>query len=78
MVSLQTWVIRMPNYVKLDTRPFSKETYIGQETSADGAGDRERSMLTKLEVENTVRWKWTKDDYGVDVRSLYPFISKTR
>lgn len=60
----------MPNYVKVDSRPFSKETYTGPENSIDGAEDRERSMLTKLEVENTVRWKWTKDDFGIDVRYI--------
>ena len=68
----------MPNYVKLDSRPFSKETYVGPEQTSDGFGERERSMLTKLEVENTVRWRWTKDDYGIDVRHVCPKCDNVR
>lgn len=31
---------------------------------------RERSMTIKLKVENTLRWKWTKDEMGNDVSEL--------
>jgi len=30
---------------------------------------RERSMTIKLKVENTVRWRWAKDEFGQDVSS---------
>jgi RNA polymerase-associated protein LEO1 len=33
---------------------------------------REKSMTIKLKVENTMRWRWTKDDMGHDV-SIGPF-----
>ncbi|KAI0084462.1 Leo1-like protein-domain-containing protein [Irpex rosettiformis] len=66
------WVIRMPNFVKVDSKPFHPETYIGPEQEDDDAqpGEtlREKSMSIKLKVENTVRWRWTKDENGRDRR----------
>lgn len=32
---------------------------------------REKSMSIKLKVENTIRWRWTKDKNGQDVSQLY-------
>ncbi|KAJ6496781.1 RNA polymerase II-associated protein [Mycena vulgaris] len=59
------WVIRMPNFVKVDSKPFHHETYMGPEQEEDEAQQaetlREKSMSIKLKVENTVRWRWTKD-----------------
>lgn len=65
----------MPNFIKLDSKPFHPETYIGpeqedEETSTPEAL-REKSMSIKLKVENTVRWRWVKDEFGNDV-SLFP------
>ncbi|KAG6813820.1 hypothetical protein H0H92_006764 [Tricholoma furcatifolium] len=62
------WVIRMPNFVKVDSKPFHSDTYMGPEHDDEELGDnvRERSMSIKLKVENTVRWRWTKDENGVD------------
>lgn len=68
----QHWVIRMPNFVKVDSKPFHPDTYMGPEHDEDevqhGENLRERSMTIKLKVENTVRWKWGKDELGQDVR----------
>ncbi|KAJ7173774.1 RNA polymerase II-associated protein [Mycena filopes] len=65
------WVIRMPNFVKVDSKPFHHETYMGPEQEEDEAQQaetlREKSMSIKLKVENTVRWKWTKDAQDRDV-----------
>ncbi|KAJ7224452.1 RNA polymerase II-associated protein [Mycena pura] len=59
------WVIRMPNFVKVDSKPFHPDTYIGPEQEEDEAQQaetlREKSMSIKLKVENTMRWRWTKD-----------------
>ncbi|KAJ7460627.1 RNA polymerase II-associated protein [Mycena latifolia] len=61
----ENWVIRMPNFVKVDSKPFHHETYMGPEQEEDEAQQaetlREKSMSIKLKVENTVRWRWTKD-----------------
>ncbi|KAI9511594.1 Leo1-like protein-domain-containing protein [Russula earlei] len=58
----QHWVIRMPNFVKVDSKPFHPDTYIGPEHEEDfSGGAHDRDMGIKLRVENTVRWRWTKD-----------------
>ncbi|KAF8202193.1 Leo1-like protein-domain-containing protein [Pholiota molesta] len=49
------WVIRVPNYVKVDSKPFHPDTYVGPEHEEEelGHGDsgRETSMSIKLKVE---------------------------
>ncbi|KAJ6504881.1 RNA polymerase II-associated protein [Mycena vitilis] len=66
------WVIRMPNFVKVDSKPFHHETYMGPEQEEDEAQQaetlREKSMSIKLKVENTMRWRWTKDAEDHDRR----------
>lgn len=52
----------MPNFVKLDSKPFDPETYVGPE--AEGTYEKEKSLSIKLEVENTIRWRWRKDETG--------------
>ena len=68
----------MPNFIKLDTKPFHQDTYIGPEQSDEfihqhqGQINREKSMSIKLEVENTIRWRWVKDDLGQNVSRVIP------
>ncbi|OCH87371.1 Leo1-domain-containing protein [Obba rivulosa] len=66
------WVIRMPNFVKVDSKPFHPDTYVGPDQEDEDAQTaeslREKSMSIKLKVENTVRWRWVKDDDGRDRR----------
>ncbi|PCH37556.1 Leo1-domain-containing protein [Wolfiporia cocos MD-104 SS10] len=66
------WVIRMPNFVKVDSKPFHPDTYIGPEQEDEelqqAENIREKSMSIKLKVENTVRWRWVKDEHGQDKR----------
>ncbi|KAJ3801241.1 Leo1-like protein-domain-containing protein [Lentinula aff. detonsa] len=67
------WVIRLPNFVKMDSKPFHPDTYIGPEQEDDDAVQqaetlREKSMSIKLKVENTIRWRWIKDEYDGDRR----------
>lgn len=61
----------MPNYVRVDSKPFHTDTYIGPEHEDEETQQteniREKSMTIKLKVENTVRWKWTKDGLGTEV-----------
>ncbi|KAI8974558.1 Leo1-like protein-domain-containing protein [Trametes punicea] len=68
----QYWVIRMPNFIKVDSKPFHPDTYVGpeqeDEDSQHSESLREKSMVIKLKVENTVRWRWTKDQFGQDRR----------
>ncbi|EPT01855.1 hypothetical protein FOMPIDRAFT_1161082 [Fomitopsis schrenkii] len=62
----------MPNFVKVDSKPFHPDTYIGPEGEDEDAQAaetaREKSMTIKLKVENTVRWRWVKDENGQDRR----------
>lgn len=58
----------MPNFVKLDPKPFHPDSYTGPDMSTDGVSEREKSASIKLEVENTIRWKWTKDSLGQSVK----------
>ena len=69
-IVLQNWVIRTPNYVTIDSKPFHPDTYIEPDQEYEetqGANAKERSMTTKLKVENALRWRWTKDENGMDV-----------
>jgi RNA polymerase-associated protein LEO1 len=65
----------MPNFVKVDSKPFHPDTYIGPEQDDEETqhidSTRERSMTIKLKVENMVRWRWTKDQNGVDVCTFF-------
>lgn len=55
----------------MDSKPFHPDTYVGPEQDEDdphpNESIREKSMSIKLKVENTVRWKWIKDEFGQDV-----------
>ncbi|KAI0766567.1 Leo1-like protein-domain-containing protein [Trametes elegans] len=66
------WVIRMPNFIKVDSKPFHPDSYVGPEHEDEDGHNvesiREKSMSIKLKVENTVRWRWTKDQSGQDRR----------
>ncbi|KAF9005973.1 Leo1-like protein-domain-containing protein [Cyathus striatus] len=66
------WVIRMLNFMKVDSKPFHPDTYMGPEHEDEEGQQaeslREKSMTIKLKVENTVRWRWIKNAAGQDVR----------
>ncbi|GJE91156.1 Leo1 domain-containing protein [Phanerochaete sordida] len=66
------WVIRIPNFIKVDSKPFHPDTYIGPEQEEEaahvGESSREKDMSIKLRVENTMRWRWVKDEHGQDHR----------
>ncbi|KAG9223731.1 hypothetical protein CCMSSC00406_0004928 [Pleurotus cornucopiae] len=66
----ENWVIRMPTFVQVDSKPYHPDTYMGPEHEDEELQQtenmRERSMTIKLKVENTVRWRWIKDGNGQD------------
>jgi hypothetical protein len=71
----QHWVIRMPNFVRVDSKPFHPDTYVGPEQEDDFlGGTHERGMGIKLRVENTVRWRWTRDKDDQDVSPFFFFL----
>ena len=68
----------MPNFIKVDSKPFHPDTYVGpeqeDEDSHHAESTREKSMTIKLKVENTVRWRWSKDEFGQDVSLIYHLL----
>lgn len=59
----------------MDSKPFHPDTYVGPDQDDDEGNTemmKERSLSIKLEAENTVRWRWTKDEFGNDVG--FPFL----
>ena len=67
----------MPNFVKLDSKPFDRDTYVGPDQTDDtlsgnAAEVREKSMSIKLEVENTIRWRWKR--IGPDPSNVVSFF----
>ena len=70
----------MPNFVKVDSKPFHPDTYVGpdqeDEELAGAENSRESSMSIKLKVENTLRWRWVRDEDGNYV-SLSPTLILT-
>lgn len=67
----------MPNFVKVDSKPFHPDTYVGpdqeDEELAGVENSRESSMSIKLKVENTLRWRWVKDEDGNYVSPPPPY-----
>lgn len=64
MLCHQTWLIRMPNFIKVEAQPFEHDIYQPAEDPGTGLSSREQSMGIKLEVENTIRWRWVKGPDG--------------
>lgn len=59
--------------MSIDSKPFHPDTYIGPDQEDEETTDKAKeSMTIKLKVENTMRWRWVKDENGVDV-SLHLF-----
>lgn len=62
----------MPNYIKVEPLPFDRDSYQGSTIDAElaqGANLREKSMAIKMEVENTIRWRWVESTDGTMVRT---------
>ncbi|CAE6437590.1 unnamed protein product [Rhizoctonia solani] len=58
----QYWMMRLPNFLKLDTKPFHSETYEGPQD--DYEGEERKESATMLDVTNTVRWRWIQGENG--------------
>ncbi|KDN43246.1 hypothetical protein RSAG8_06213, partial [Rhizoctonia solani AG-8 WAC10335] len=58
----QYWMMRMPNFLKLDTKPFHNETYEGPQDDYEGEERKESAIM--LDVTNTIRWRWVQGESG--------------
>ena len=59
----QLHFVKLPNFLSVDTRPFDKDAY-EDEIDEDEIMDEEGRARLKLKVENTMRWRYAKDEYG--------------
>lgn len=66
--------------MSIDSKPFHPDTYIGPDQEDEETPDnaKERSMTIKLKVENTMRWRWAKDENGVDVSPPLLLVKEQR
>ncbi|KAG9089771.1 hypothetical protein FS749_001065 [Ceratobasidium sp. UAMH 11750] len=58
----QYWMMRMPNFLKLDTKPFHQDTYEGPQEDYEGEAKKESAIM--LDVTNTIRWRWVQGANG--------------
>uniref|UniRef100_A0A5K3FMT2 RNA polymerase-associated protein LEO1 n=1 Tax=Mesocestoides corti TaxID=53468 RepID=A0A5K3FMT2_MESCO len=56
-------LVKMPNFLSVETRPFDPDFYEG-ELDEDEVLDEEGRTRLKLKVENTIRWRYAKNDRG--------------
>ena len=59
--------MRLPHFAHMDSKPFHPDTYVEPEPEADAGTEKDRSLSIKLQVDSTIRWRWTKDAQGKDV-----------
>lgn len=64
--------MRMPNFLKLDTKPFHQETYEGPQDDYEGEERKESAIM--LDVTNTIRWRWVQGENGEMVRFYDCFL----
>ncbi|GAB1518514.1 Paf1 complex component [Rhizoctonia solani] len=58
----QYWMMRLPSFLKLDTKPFHTETYEGPQDEYEGEDKKESAIM--LDVTNTIRWRWIHGEDG--------------
>ena len=57
-------LVKLPNFLSIDTRPFDPETYEDEIEDDNEITDDEGRSRLKLKVENTIRWRHALDDNG--------------
>jgi len=62
----QLHFVKLPNFLSVETRPFDELTY-EDEGDEDETMDEEGRARLKLKVENTMRWRFAKDEYDNNV-----------
>ena len=57
-------MLRLPQYLKVDSHPFHPDTFQGYSDK-----DKSQASAIKLELVNTIRWKWVRKDDGTMVNN---------
>jgi RNA polymerase-associated protein LEO1 len=53
--------VKLPNFLSVEARPFDPETYEDENQNGE-ALDEEGKTRVRLKVENTIRWRYEKDE----------------
>ncbi|KAI6653600.1 RNA polymerase-associated protein LEO1-like [Oopsacas minuta] len=71
----EIFYVKLPNFLSIDTRPFNP-SYYEYEGDDEEILDEEGRKRLKLKVENTIRWRKTKDQTGQEIRESNARIVK--
>lgn len=56
--------VKLPNFLSVEPRPFDTETYEDDLLEKSETVDEEGQARVRLKVENTIRWRYEKDNEG--------------
>lgn len=59
--------VKLPNFLSVETRPFDPDLF-EDEGEEDDLLDEEGRARLKLKVENTIRWRYSQDEGGNEIR----------
>ncbi|CAN6668095.1 RNA polymerase-associated protein Leo1p [Trichomonascus vanleenenianus] len=62
--SSKTYFVRVPKFLNVDAHPFNADKFVEQCEKDLGESSVEEKTQFKLKSENTVRWKYGRDDSG--------------
>jgi len=65
-------LLRLPNYVKYEPRPFDPDSYVDVKPEDDKSQEvaADRSLSTQMEISNTLRWRWVQRPDGNYVSNM--------
>jgi len=60
-------LVKLPNFLSVEPKPFDPEFYEDEGAETDEL-DEEGNTRVKLKVENTIRWRYAKDEEGNTIK----------
>lgn len=64
----ELYFVKLPNFLSVDTKPFDPNFYEDISSDEDEILDEEGRARLKLKVENTIRWRYSKDKDGEEIK----------
>jgi len=64
----ELYFVKLPNFLSVDTKPFDSNYYEDISSDEDEILDEEGRARLKLKVENTIRWRYSKDKDGEEIK----------
>lgn len=70
-------MLRLPNYVKYELRPFDPDSYVDVKPEEDKGGKvaADRSLSIQMEISNTLRWRWVQRPDGKYVSNMVSYFA---